>query len=417
MINRENHSKENNQENKEVHRPKILSKEGLKLVGVVIYQAIKDLFNDNAPQWAAAISYFTLLSAFPLMLALSSIGSYFVDQEWVISQGTAVLSGFLPEGAEDIEAILTESIEARGGISIVTVIFLLWSGSRVFGVVTRALNIAYDVDENYGFFKRTLIELLMLLSIGLLFVAALVSRVIMGSILSNSDISPEDQGILFRIGIEIIPVLLLFLTFFLVYYFVPRRRVHWKAALVGTIFFTTAFAVGRPAFWYYINSFAEYELVYGSIAILVILVFWAWLVSLFLLIGGELAGHVQDILIEGKPVEEVEMAHVARSPIRAVDGFQEKVKKKIDDVNGYIQGDERGASGSNRSNRETGLQEETKQDDHKKKASTHSREKYARTEMRIDRPSQPASASLPITPIILAAMVGFVLFLLGLRRT
>jgi uncharacterized BrkB/YihY/UPF0761 family membrane protein len=51
-------------------------------------------------------------------------------------------------------------IGARGSIGALSLATLLWSGSRVFGVIILALNIAYDTDETYGFWKRTLLEVL-----------------------------------------------------------------------------------------------------------------------------------------------------------------------------------------------------------------------------------------------------------------
>jgi membrane protein len=324
--------------------PRIFTRDWWKLVGVIAVQSSKDLMRDNAPQWAAAISYYGLLSVFPLMLALASIGSIFVSQDWVVEQGAQILGGFLPDGEHEVERIISEVLQARGGIGFVSIVFLLWSGSRVFGVLTRALNIAYDVDEMYGFFHRTLIELLMLFSIGLLFVAALVSRVVIGAILINSGISASEQGVMFNFAIAALPIGFLFITFFLMYLFVPRRKVSWKAALVGTSFTTTAFAVGRPAFWWYLNSFADYELVYGSIAVMVVLVFWAWLVSLFILIGGEITGHVQDIVIEGKSPDEVARAHQIRSPFSKTTELKNLLADKYNSLVGEDQNADAGLS-------------------------------------------------------------------------
>lgn len=59
-------------------------------------------------------------------------------------------------------------------------------------------------------------------------------------------------------------------------------------------------------------------MIYGSLAVAVIIVFWAWIVGLILLFGGEIASHTHTILIEGRSVEEVEQGHLARSPLRKV---------------------------------------------------------------------------------------------------
>jgi membrane protein len=298
--------------------PAAFSKEWWQKVWLVLKQSVKSFMDDSGPQWAAAISYYALLSAFPLMLAIVSIGMFFVPEQTMTALLAEVLGDFIPEGEDEVQAVIEGAMAARVGVSTFSILFLLWSGSRVFGVLTRGLNIAYDVDEPYGFIKRTGIELLMLFSIGLLFVAALLSRILIGLLIQELDLSLSDQVFLSWGVTQLLPFVLLLLSFFLIYRYVPRRRVDWKAALVGAVFASTMFAVARPLFWFYIDRFAEYELMYGPLAMVIILVFWTWMVSLFVLFGGELTAHIQDILIEGKPAMEVQRRHRLRSPFHNV---------------------------------------------------------------------------------------------------
>jgi membrane protein len=70
----------------------------------------------------------------------------------------------------------------------------------------------------------------------------------------------------------------------------------------------------RPLFLRYVRDFGQYNLIYGSVAVAVILVLWAWVVALILLFGGELASHVQAMAIEGQAAEQVARQHQERSP-------------------------------------------------------------------------------------------------------
>lgn len=298
--------------------PKNVQAEGgwPKKAAAVLYQSGKDFVRDSGPQWAAAIAYYSLLSLFPLLLAAASVAAFFVDPEWAISTLTGLLQNYVPQGAGNIEQIVTGAIERRGSVSLLSLLALLWSGSRVFSVMTIALNIAYDVDESYGFLKRTLIDLIMVVTIGVLFVAALSSRYLIDLAWSFFNLnSGLGQGL--RVVIqEAVPGLLLFVSFFLIYRFVPRRQVSWKAALPGALLATLVFAIARPLFIGYLNSFANYNLIYGSIAIVIILVFWAWMVASILLFGGEVVSHIQEIILEGHSREDVEQRHRQRAPVR-----------------------------------------------------------------------------------------------------
>jgi membrane protein len=310
--------------------PRPFSRDWFKLIGIVVKQATKDFFNDSGPHWAAALTYYALLSSIPLLLAIVAIASFFVDEQWAIQEVGEILGNFLPEGEEQVEEIVEEAMAAQGTVSLLSIGFLLWSGSRVFGVIARALNIFYDVEEHYSFLKRFLVELIMLLSIGVVVVIALFSRIIMDYLLPEFNILPIDNFSLANIIQDIVASGLVFLTVLLIYRFVPRRRVAWRAAIVGAVVATLLFSLGRPVFWYWVNTSAEYHLVYGSMAAAVILILWAYIVSLFLLIGGELTSHIQEIVIEGKPAEEVEKRHLLRSPFhKDEDGEENPAVQKI----------------------------------------------------------------------------------------
>lgn len=80
---------------------------------------------------------------------------------------------------------------------------------------------------------------------------------------------------------------------FLLYRFVPRRRPDWQAALVGAGVAAALVLLARPLFIYYVQRFGDYNIIYGSLAIVVILIFWAFIVAAITILGGEIASHVQ----------------------------------------------------------------------------------------------------------------------------
>jgi membrane protein len=291
------------------------SKSSLTKIGELIYLSGKDFLIDNGPQWAAAIAYYSLLSLFPLLLAITSIGSYFVNLEWIIEQVTGLMEGLIPEGTQEIEDVIREAYDARGGVGILSTLALLWSGSRVFGVVTRALNIAFDSDDRYGVVRRTLAEILMLLTLGLLLIIALVSQFLLAYLISLTNIFPENQNLLFQIAIDAIPLVLLFFFFLLLYRYLPNRSVEWSAAFIGAVVALLLFFLARPLFQNYVQQFANYNLIYGSLAIVIIIIFWAWLMGLIVLFGGEIASHYEALFVQGLLKEEVEEKHRQRSPI------------------------------------------------------------------------------------------------------
>jgi membrane protein len=282
-------------------------------LGKMVVSSAKDFMRDSGPQWAAAIAYYSLLSVPPLLLAIASIAAFFVNPQWAIDQATRLLEEFLPQGSDQIESVITNAIEARGSVSLLSIGSLLWTGTRVFGVITKALNIAFTTRESYSFFKRTLIEFVMLLTVGLLFVLALAAPPTLDLLRNVLEVLPAENALL-DVTVAVVPMLLLMLAFFLIYRYVPRRDVSWEAALLGAALATLLFLAARPLFTTYVRRFANYNLIYGSLAIVVIMVFWAWIVGVILLFSGEVAAHTQSMLLEKQTQEHVEQEHRQLAP-------------------------------------------------------------------------------------------------------
>ena len=124
---------------------------------------------------------------------------------------------------------------------------------------------------------------------------------------------------------EVLPIVFFFAALFLSYRYVPRRRPAWQAALVGASVGIVLFLAARSLFFYYLGRLGDYDAIYGSLAMAVVLQVWAWLVANILILGGEVSAHTQEMLIEGKPGEEVERGHLIRSPLRKFFPDSEKI--------------------------------------------------------------------------------------------
>ncbi len=209
--------------------------------------------------------------------------------------------------------------------TVASFVFLLFTGSQVFGIITQALNVTYDVGTDYPFVKRTFMRLGQALLIGTVFVVGLVARFVLDLFGPNLPLVPKDSALLGGLVRWVLPVLLLYAAFFLTYRYVPRRAVSHRAALIGAASAVLLFVAARPIFLNYLQHFADYSVLYGSLALLVILVLWAWLVAIILLLGGHVAAHVQKVLIERQDAGAVEERHRLRSPLSGRDPAKEMV--------------------------------------------------------------------------------------------
>ena len=290
------------------------STQRLKRLGDVLVESIKATFIDNVPQWAAAISYYTLLSAFPLLLVGASIATFFVEPDQATERLTDLLGDFVPEGEQEIEDVVQNVVDARGQIGLLSFVGLLWTGTRVFGTMVKALNIAYDVEDPYNFFQRLLIEVIMLFTVGLLFLGALTSGFFLDMAWDALRFLPGNESLIMDLIQGVVGGVLIVGGFFLVYRFMPRVDQNWRSAIFGAIIAAALFIIARPLFLYYMGEFGDHDVIYGPLAILIILMIWIWATAIITLFGGEISSHFQAMLIEGQNKEEIEQRHRERSP-------------------------------------------------------------------------------------------------------
>lgn len=271
----------------------------------LLVRATKDTLSDHGPQWAAAVAYYALLSAFPLLLAAASV----VDPGWAVDRITSLLGEFVPRGEGRVEEIIDEALASRGSAGLLSLATLLWSRTRVFGALTQALNVAYDVDDTYGFFKRLLIELAMLLTIGLVLIVTIVSGFLLGLVWDAVPFLPDQRNAVFRLIQGAVQALLLVGSFFLIYQFVPRGRHDRRASSVGAVVAALLFLVAQPLFLFYVERFGSYNRIYGSLGIAIIILVWVWLVALIVFFGGEVASHARHQLFAGRGADEGGQRH------------------------------------------------------------------------------------------------------------
>lgn len=258
-------------------------------------KAALNFVEDDGTLWAAAVAYYSMLSAIPLLLALTSIATFFIDQEWAIRQATTLIGGYVPQGSIGIREIVQQSIEQRESVGLISTVAFFWSGSRVFGALTRALNNAFNVEDSYSFLQRTVLELTMAITIGVFFIAALVTNMVLNVLIGALTFLPDGQEQTAATASTGAAVVLL-VAFFLVYKLVPRQVVSRRAALTGSITATVLFTLARPLFVGYVEQFANYSAIYGPLAIVIILLFWAWLSAVILLYGGEVTAQVEEMV-------------------------------------------------------------------------------------------------------------------------
>lgn len=268
---------------------------------------------DNASGMAAQLAYYFLLAIFPLLIFLLTLVPLFqIDQEMIVGfiedYAPAEISGMLTGIIDDV---MTSS---GGGLLSVGLIATLWSASNGMTALMNAFNVAYDIEDNRNFFiaKGLSIFFTIILTLSVLLTFVLI---VFGGQIGNlmfGVIGLDDQfSTIWNLIRSILPVLLVFVVFLIMYLTAPNIKVKVKSVIPGTIFTTIAFLVASWGFSVYVSGFGNYSATYGSIAGVIILIFWLYITGVIIILGAQINAIIhKDSVLKEKKENNAENEHV-----------------------------------------------------------------------------------------------------------
>jgi len=245
---------------------------------------------DDLAAMSAQISYYLILAFFPFLFFLINLISFTpLPNRLLIANFNALLPR---DTALLVKTMLEETVQAKSETLLVLgMIGSLWAASRGMSAIIRGLNHSYGVKESRHFLKLNLIALLstigLMLMIVFSFFLIVLGRVIGSTLFGYLGAKPLFYSIwgFMRYGITFA---LLFVTFYLVYKYLPNRRLHNNHILSGALFATFGWVGASLIFSFYVDSFGSYATVYGSLGGLFALMIWLYLSTLIFLLGGVL---------------------------------------------------------------------------------------------------------------------------------
>ena len=263
----------------------------IKLIAATVKQAVNEFLADNCTHLSAAISYYILLSLFPLALAAVTILSYFYSSENISARVTQAIADVLPGSGQ----VLTDAIKGispdRGAAGAIAVVGLLWSGMGFFGAVRKSLNTAWGIKQPRPFLRERLMEFLMMLGLGALLIISLGVTAAF-KVIQTANISvfghPLGEGLFWNAIVILTSIALTFVVFLLLYKFVPNTRVRWRHVWVGALAAAVLMEIAKNTFVWFLGNFATYSLVYGTTSTIIALMVWSYISAMILLFCAKL---------------------------------------------------------------------------------------------------------------------------------
>ena len=336
--------------------PKDIDKPGWKYTAKA---AFGEFQRDQCTDLAAALTYYSVLSVFPAILALVSLLGFFGQGKSTTDQLLDIVRQ-LGQGdvATQLQGPIDQIVNARGaGLALVIgLVGAIWSASGYVGAFGRAMNRIYQVDEGRPIWK--LRPVVLLITIGLVVMAALVlvGLVVSGPVASAlgdavglGDLATTIWDIVkwpVILGIVVVMVAVL-------YYATPNvRQPKFRWVSVGAAVAILVWVLASVAFGFYVSHFGSYNKTYGSLAGVIVFLLWLWITNLALLFGAEIDAELERARQLQSGIEAEETLQLPPRDTRNSDKAEEKLEKKVaegrrlrleadaadrhdDDANGY----------------------------------------------------------------------------------
>jgi membrane protein len=279
-----------------------------RLTGLSAWRGFTCFYNSDNLTYAASISYYALVSLFPaFLLAFALLGGVTAD-EHDRGQVLQFVLQYFPSQFEFITRQLDEFRSRSLEIGVVGTIVLVWGALGFFGAISTAVNYAWSVDRQRSYWNHKLFSFLMLLVAGLILLIALAlvsaSQMVGASWFAGVLVKFPGLGVMRSLAVRSATTVLFVVVVGFVYYFVPNAKVRFRDVWIGAMVTGLLWKGALEGFSWYVRDMRRFTRVNGSIAVVVIFLFWVYVQAVILLYGVEFTAAYSRIrrgLPEGAP--------------------------------------------------------------------------------------------------------------------
>jgi len=260
---------------------------------VALKRTFREFMDDDLLDWAAALTYYSILSLFPAVVVLMSVVGLIGESVTrpLIENLQQLAPGQAREVLVNVVRELEGSASVAGPVALLGLLSAVWASSGYIGGFIRASNSIYEVDEGRPIWKTIPLRIALTLTMVILLAITVLGVVVTGGV-------AEWLGDTVGLGSTFVtvwdiakwPVLaaLVSLAIALLFWASPNvRHPGFRWLTPGSVLAVVVWVAASAGFALYVANFASYNKVYGSLAGVVVFLIWLWLSNLAVLFGAE----------------------------------------------------------------------------------------------------------------------------------
>jgi len=273
----------------------------MKAAGIwdILDDSVKNYKNNGDVNQAAAMALYTILSVIPLFILTIIVAGYFFSSYPNVSEDIInAIRRFHPYFSEKLLAQLGQIERKKHLLGWAGVLGLVGLSSMIFNSMETALNIIFRSRKKRNYFVSKLLAFSMIPMGWIVGSASLVISDTAALLVKQSVEIAEGlnislgvmSGALLRYAV---PYLITVFFFYFAYRIIPADKIRSSVALAGSALFALLMEIAKQLFTWYIANYTRYNIIFGSLGTIVILVIWAFYVALIFLFCAELMSSYQ----------------------------------------------------------------------------------------------------------------------------
>ncbi|MGW4826822.1 YihY/virulence factor BrkB family protein [Amycolatopsis japonica] len=259
----------------------------------VLKRTVKQFQRDNLTDWAATLTYFSVLSIFPAIVVLTAMLGLLgpAATQTLIDNINTLVPG---QGRDILVNAIREvgrSQGLAGPVAIVGVAGALWTASGYVGAFMRASNAIYEMPEGRPIWKTVPLRLVLTLAVVVLLAVCAVGVVATGGVAERVGrlLGVGSAGVLvWDIAKWPVIALLVSLAFALLYWAAPNvKHPGFRWLSPGGVLAVVVWVPASAGFAFYVGNFGSYNKTYGTLAGVIVFLVWLWISNIAVLLGAE----------------------------------------------------------------------------------------------------------------------------------
>jgi len=258
----------------------------------ILWEARGAFIKDGCMNLSAALAFYTILSLIPFLFLIVSAAGYFLGSSDDAHQMVITFMDRLFPQASGLISKEVKAISQRAGVlGWAGILSMIWTASVIFSSLEFAMGVVFRVEQRRKYWKSRLLALSMIPGSSIIFLLSLFVTAVTGIGRSYGltilgwDFS-RSAFFAFLVG-YLFPYLVLALAFTAIYRIIPNTSISFRHAMAGGASCAFLFELAKHFFAWYIGRSSQYNVIYGSLEAIVILVVWVFYSSIILLFCAE----------------------------------------------------------------------------------------------------------------------------------